>query len=114
MAPPPEQPNNTVSTLGWVGTGVFGGTALITGLVAITMAGDVKGKCQNNVCPTSSKSEADTSSTMGNFSTVTFVLTGGCLLLGILTHHSARRRTATAPSFDVLVGPGSLGAVGTF
>lgn len=112
--PPPERPSNTASTLGWVGTGVFGGTALLTGLVAMTMASDVKNKCQGNVCPTSSKGEADTSSTLGNVSTVAFVLTGGCLLLGILTHHSSPRRTATRPSFDLLVGPGSVGAAGTF
>jgi hypothetical protein len=114
MMSPPEQPNNTASTLGWVGFGVFGGTALITGLVAVTMAADVKSKCVGNVCPTSARGEADTSSTLGNVSTVTFALTGGCLLLGILAHHSAPRRTATQPSFDLLVGPGSLGAVGTF
>jgi hypothetical protein len=114
MAPPVEEPNNTVSTLGWVGTGVFGGGAVITGLVAIGMASDVKGKCNGNVCDNSLKGEADTSSTLGNVSTVAFVLAGGCLLVGILTHHSARRRSATGPSFDLQVGPGSVGAMGTF
>ena len=112
--PRPEQPNNTVSTLGWVGTGVFGGTGLATGAIALALAMDVKNHCNGNVCPTSSQSEANTSSTLGNVSTVTLILGGGCLLLGIFTHHSAPRQTALQPSFDVVLGPGSLGAVGRF
>jgi hypothetical protein len=109
-----EPPNNTVSTLGWVGTGVFAGAGIITGLVALEQAGSVKSQCKGNVCPTSTESEASMSSTLGNVSTITFIAAGGCLLLGILTHHSAPTRTAAASSFDVEIGPGSIGASGRF
>ncbi len=113
--PPPPEPNNTVSTLGWVGTGVFGGAGIITGAVALVLANNVKNQCHNNVCPTSSQGDASTSSTLGNVSTVTLILGGASLVLALVTHHSAPRPTVgTRPSFELLVGPGSIGAVGRF
>jgi hypothetical protein len=117
--PRQPEPNNTVSTLGWAGAGVFGGTGLVTGVVAFVQANEVKSHCTGNVCPTSSQGEANTSSTLGNVATVSLIVAGGCLLLGILTHHSAPRQVGAAtaetkPSFDLFFGPGSLGAVGRF
>ena len=94
-SPPPVEepgPSNTLSTLGFIGTGVFGVAGAVTGGVAFAQASDVKGKCSGNSCPPSSQSEANSSSTMGTISTVTFILAGGSLLLGILTHHSAEAR----------------------
>jgi len=114
MQTPPPSPNNTVSTLGFIGTGVFGAAAIGTGVGALVLAGNVKGQCVGNVCPTSSKGDADTSSTLGNVSTVAFVLAAGCLVLGIVTHHSAPRQTGSRATFDLLFGPGSVGAVGRF
>ena len=113
--PPSSPPNNTISTIGWIGTGVFGAVGLGTGLGALALAGSVKGQCTGNVCPTSAKGDADTSSTLGNVSTVTLILAGGCLVLAILTHHGAPSRTQAVgarTSFDFFVGPGSLN--GTF
>jgi hypothetical protein len=117
-APPPvEKPNNTLSTTGWILTAVFGGTGAVTGLIAITQASAVKNQCTNNVCPTSVKSQADTSSTFGTISTVTFCAAGGTLLLALLTHKSAPSRAAKAASpmsVDLQLGLGSVGAAGTF
>jgi hypothetical protein len=117
LAPPPppaEKPNNTLSTVSWIMTGAFAGAGAITGLVAIAQASSVKGQCNGSVCPTSVKGQADSSSTMGNVSTVTFSLAGGWLLLALLTHHSAPKAHASASSVDVVVGPGSIGAMGRF
>jgi hypothetical protein len=107
-------PSNALSTAAWIGTGVAGGTALLTGLIAIVDANDVKTKCTGNVCPTSTQSQAYTSATLGNVSTVAFVVTGAGLLLAIFTYHSAPSPKATGVSFEVVVGPGSIGAVGRF
>jgi hypothetical protein len=112
-APEPTR-SNALSTAALIGGGVFAGTGIVTGLVAIVQAGNVKSQCKQNVCPTSTQAEANTSSALGNVSTVTFAAAGACLLVGILTHHGAPSRAATGPSFDVTVGPGTIGAFGRF
>ena len=114
LSHPVELPSNVVSDLGWAGTAVFGATATVTGIVAILQANSVKSQCKDNVCPTSSQSEANTSLTLGNVSTVAFVGAGACLLLGILAHRSAPHRTTTGFTIDVVMGPGSVGAYGRF
>jgi hypothetical protein len=111
--PPPEHPDNTLSTLGYVGVGVFGAAGVATGIVALVQASDVKGQCNGNSCPASAQGEANSSSTMGTISTVAFVVAGGSLLLGLLTHHSSPK-AATAATIDFSVGPGTIGAVGRF
>ena len=113
LSHPVELPSNVVSDLGWAGTAVFGATATVTGIVAILQANSVKSQCKDNVCPTSSQSEANTL-VCSDVSTVAFVGAGACLLLGILAHRSAPHRTTTGFTIDVVMGPGSVGAYGRF
>ena len=112
-APVQPAPNNTLSTVSWIGAGVFGAVGAITGAVAVAQAGDVKSKCNGNSCLESAQGEANSSSTLGTISTVTFVLAGGSVLLAILTHHS-KPKPASAATIDFTFGPGAIGAVGRF
>jgi hypothetical protein len=113
--PPPRErpPDNTVSTLGWIGTGLFAGTGAVTGILAIVQANQVKSKCNGNACPSSVQGEASSSSTLGNVSTGTFAVAAGCLLLAILTHHSAST-PAPAHAAHLTVTLEGVGVSGAF
>jgi hypothetical protein len=115
-----------VSPLVYIGFGVGGlglVTGAVTGVISLSKASDVKGECNNSVCPTKLKSTADSSRTFATVSNVTFGVGLAGVVLGVVgllasgssssqSSHSARStdRITLTPVFS----PSELGFVGTF
>jgi hypothetical protein len=103
------------------GVGVVLGA--ITGGVSLSKAGDVKDQCTNDVCPTSTESDADTSLALGHVSTVSFVVGGAGAVLGVVALALALTGDGEEPAADDAVpsatlepqvGLGFVGLRGTF
>jgi hypothetical protein len=87
ILPPPETPKDSgFPTYGYVGFGV-GGAGLIlgtiTGLVTMSRASDIKAACSpNGDCPSSAG--LDGARTLGTVSTISFVVAGAGIVLGVI------------------------------
>ena len=98
IVPPPEAPKDTggFPTYGYVGLGV-GGAGLIlgtiTGLITMSRASDIKAACnQNGDCPSSAG--LDGARTLGTVSTISFVVAGAGLVLGVIALLSSNGSSA--------------------
>jgi hypothetical protein len=109
------------SMLPWIAFGV-GGAGLvvggITGALALSKHSDLAGKCSASACGPAEYSDVDSYNTLGLVSTVGFIVAGvgaaaGVTLL-LLQPKSSSAGTATGLQVTPVVGPGSLGAVGSF
>jgi hypothetical protein len=124
-APSESPPSGQKSILPWVAFGV-GGAGLVvggvTGVLAIGKHSDLSGPCSNGTCPQSSKSDLDSYHTLGTIATVGFVVAGvgaaaGVTLLLVQPKGAADAAPAQPPTglrVVPFVGPGSVGATGTF
>jgi hypothetical protein len=101
----------------------LGGAALaagaITGAMTLSKASDIKGNCTGDVCPLDQESDADSAKTLGNISTVMFVVGGvavgaGVVLLLTVGGDDSAQAKAPAPQLGAKIGLGSVSLVGSF
>ncbi len=114
--------------LAWIGFGVGAAgvvTGSVTGLLAISSFNSAKSNgCVGNRCPPASYGDLDTANTMATVSTVSFVVAGlgvGLGVASIFLISSAPSEPAAASVASVAsvrmrpwFGPGSAGLLGTF
>jgi hypothetical protein len=119
---PPE--DDGVSALAIAGFSV-GGLGIvvgaITGGVSLSQAADVKDQCVNDVCPVALEGDKDSSVTLGHVSTVSFVVGGLGVALGVVALILDSQQPSAGLEADTgsvhiepLVGFGSLGVRGRF
>lgn len=118
VRPPPDrgEESSGVSPLVWVGFSVAGvGLVLgsITGGISFAEAQDLQDTCDNNVCPSSRQDDVDTMLALAHVSTVSFVLTGVGVTLGVIGLFVGGGSDEQA-RLDLEVGPGSLSLRGSF
>ena len=113
---PPEQPTHAGrSPLPWVafGVGAAGlGVGVVTGVLALGKHSDLAKVCGGG-CPPAQQGELDSYHTMGLLSTIGFVVAGVGAAAGV-TLLVVQPKGETAPAASLVVGPGSIGAVGRF
>jgi hypothetical protein len=74
-----------VLVYGGFGLAIAGfGVGAVTGISSISKVSDVKKDCKNNVCPTSRQSDIDSAKSLGNVSTVGFVVGGVGVIAGVI------------------------------
>jgi len=125
---PPSTPESPSPSSGgsriwpWVAYGVGGAglvTGVITGAMAVSKRSSIVSHCTSSgVCPPDQSSGIDTYNTLGLVSTVGFVVAGvgaaaGTLLLVLQPSADAPSR-ATGLSVHPVIGPASVGFVGSF
>jgi hypothetical protein len=127
--PAPEAPEpgtkphaGGLPVLAWAGFGVGAAgvvTGSVTGLLAISSFNSAKSKgCVGNHCPPASYGDLDTANTMATVSTVSFVVAGLGVGLGVASLFLVPSAPSEPGGASVNVrpwfGPGSAGLVGTF
>jgi hypothetical protein len=118
---PPAAPSGGHSILPWVAFGVGGvglGLGAVTGILAMGKHSDLSKSCTGGNCGPAQQSDLDSYHTLGTLSTVGFIVAGvgaaaGVTLL-LLQPKTSSDAAAAAPSASLVVGPGSIGAVGRF
>jgi hypothetical protein len=111
-----------ISPLVWVGFGVaLAGTitGTVSGVAHLANTSLLEQKCPNGSCPSRYDADYDRTKTLGTVSTISFVVAGAGLGLGIYgllsgPSNHAEARTASRPTIKPVVGFGSLGVVGQF
>ncbi len=124
--PPPEKKSSGVAKLGFIVAGIGGGIGLIAGGVALSKKGDLDGNCPNQQCGRDYHDELDSARSWGTVSTVSFVIGGiglGIGILGSLSGTSSKtsgtgaapvKPRAEGPTFTPVLGLGAGGVHGTF
>ncbi len=116
-------PGSTQRTLGLVGmgVGVVGlGVGAVTGILAIGKHSSLSNECtlSGGSCPASANSDLDSYHSMATISTIGFiaggVLAAGGAVLFLTAPHASSSGPATGLRLTPFIGPGSVGAVGTF
>jgi hypothetical protein len=114
-----------IPTITWVAFGV-GGAGLIagsvTGILSLSKASSVKADCTNNLCPASSRDEADTGRSLATASNIGFGVAAAGAAVGIVAWLIAPRPSPSgAPAARLettrimpIVGAQSLGVTGWF
>lgn len=122
---PPEQPPATTSggrsILPWIAFGVGGvglGLGVVTGVLAMGKHSDLSKACPNGSCGPDQQSNLESYHTLGTLSTIGFIVGGvgaaaGVTLL-ILQPKATPDASPATPAARLVVGPGSIGAVGSF
>jgi hypothetical protein len=127
-APAPAAPDQpaSVSSGGpgpwpWVAFGVAGAGLIvggITGAMVLSKHSDLAGKCPGGTCTSDQQSSVDSYNTLGTISTVGFIVAGVGAAAGVTLLFVMKPSDSSPPAAGVHVtpalGPGSLGAVGTF
>ena len=105
------------------GVGAVGiGLGTVFGILAFKATSDVQSHCKGNVCPKSQEGNIKTARTDGNVSTAGFVIGGVGLAAGIVlaltvgrgSSEPAKDEKPKSATVTPLLGPGYLGAAGTF
>lgn len=119
-----KKPANVLATVSFVAAGAAGLGGLVTAGLALSAKGSLKGDCPDRQCPEDQWDELDRARTMGDVSTVLFVVTGVALGTGIVatilgSGSASGTGSATAtrpppPKVDVVFGLGGAGVHGTF
>jgi hypothetical protein len=124
IPPPPPPPPESPSIAPWIVMGI-GGVGLVTGAITGGIAlgdhGTLNTACGKNPCPQTESGELSSYHTVGGISTAAFIVGGvgvaaGVVLLLIQPKATVGMTAAPRTGFQVtpVVGPGSLGAIGTF
>jgi hypothetical protein len=111
-----------IPTLAWIGFGIAGaGIAVgsVTGVMSLSDKGSIQKQCFGNRCPPSTFDSIDSANTLATVSTISFIVAGAGAALGVtsfLLRGSDDAPPSQAGSVRVSpwVGPGALGARGTF
>lgn len=126
--PPRRERSNGLATAGWVVGGIGVGIGAITGLVAMAGKSDLDEKCTDKICGREDHDDLDSAKRWGTVSTVTFVIGGTGLLVGLIATLAAPKastagslspaRAPKAASTKLSVtpdfGPGGVGLHGAF
>ncbi len=123
-APPAsDQPPSGVGATSpwpWVAFGVGGiglGVGVVTGVMALGKHSDLSSKCGGGTCGPAQYSDVDSYNTLGMVSTIGFVVAGVGAAAGV-TLLILQPKGASVPATGLrivpTVGPGSLGAIGSF
>ena len=102
-----------------MGAGVVGlGVGAVTGILAIGKHSTLSNECTNGTCGAGAQNDLDSYHSMGTISTIGFVaggvLAAGGLVIFLTAPHAASSAPTTGLRLTPFVGPGSVGAVGTF
>ncbi len=122
QAPAPAEPSHGVPTLAWVGFGIGAAGIVVgsvTGILAMGKASTVSGECSGNTCPPSVyQGDLSSGRTMGNVSTVAFIVGGvgaaGGLAALLLIKPGGDEPAPSAATVQPWIGPGSAGLRGAF
>jgi hypothetical protein len=91
---------------------------VITGVLALGKHSDLATACKGGTCGPAQQSELDSYHSLGTISTVGFVVAGVGAAAGVTLLILKPKADASPPSTGLhvvpVVGPGSIGAVGTF
>lgn len=106
----------------YVGFGVAGAGALVgsvTGIMALSKSSSVKEDCVDGRCPPAAHDDLDSARRYGTVSTLAFVVAGVGAGVGVYAllasgESSPERRASRERRLDAWVGPGSVGARGSF
>jgi len=116
----PEQPAHTgASPWPWVAFGVGGaglGLGVVTGVLALGKHSDLAKSCVGG-CGPAQQGELDSYHTMGLLSTIGFIVAGAGAAAGItllVVQPKAETPAASTPAASLVVGPGTIGAMGRF
>ncbi|MBW2455235.1 MAG: hypothetical protein JRI68_12025, partial [Deltaproteobacteria bacterium] len=118
--PPDDDAPSIVPPLIVAGVGVAAlGLGVVTGILTLNDASELKDRCPQNPCPEDNESLADSVNTLGTVSTIGFVVGGAAIGAGVLwlllQPSGPTEEAATAqPAVELLVGPTTLGVRGTF
>jgi len=99
-----------ILTFGGFGLAIVGvGVGTVTGIMSMSKVSDIKNDCTNDKCLPSRASDIDSAKTLGNISTVAFVVAGAGVVTGVvgLLMSSRGKADTTAvirPSFNGLAG----------
>jgi hypothetical protein len=88
----------------------------ITGILSISKTNSLKDRCPSNACPVGSQSDIDTAQSLGNVSTVGFVIAGIGAAVGTvgLVMVLGEKKQEDRAALKAYVGPGSAGFAGAF
>ena len=117
--PPPETEPAGTSPLVYVGFGVAGAGVLvgsITGVMALSKKASVDEECVDNRCPPSTHDDIDSGRTLGNVSTIAFIVGGvgaGVGVYGLLSGGGDSPQAEKAGA-EPWIGLGSAGVRGRF
>jgi hypothetical protein len=124
VAPEPDQitaHGSSRKTLGFIAVGVGGAGLLvggITGGLALSKHSELTEACGDNLCPQAQmgtlKPKIDAYETVGAVSTIGFIAGGALVATGVILILTAPRSKTTQASVAPLVGPGFIGANGSF
>ncbi|RLB59057.1 MAG: hypothetical protein DRI90_15900 [Deltaproteobacteria bacterium] len=121
VEPPPEQPL-PIPPLVLIGGGAVGlGVGIVTGVMALNAASELRDLCHQNPCPTEHESLADDANLLGTVSTVGFVVGGvaaaaggAWLIWGMMAEPSSDEAATAQWPLMPMVGPGYAGITGRF
>jgi hypothetical protein len=122
--PPPPAPASSPSIVPWVVMGI-GGVGLVTGVITGALAlGDhstLATACKGGTCPPTESGELSSYHTVGGVSTAAFIIGGVGVAAGVVLLLVQPKVSVGAPPpptaglhVTPVIGPGSLGAIGTF
>ena len=120
VAPPPPPGKVAVeshtSPLVFIGFGVAGAGIIagsITGLMSMSRASSVRDSCVDGKCPPSTHDDYDSGKTLGNISTVAFIVAGVGAAVGVVGLFS-KAKTKEGPTVSLYVSPFGTGLSGSF
>ena len=93
------------------------GVGAVTGIITIATKTDLQSRCNGKVCGPNEYADLDRGRTMGNVSTVAFIVgaVGGAIGIYGLTHPSpVKTNAAWSPTVRPFLGAGSVGVHGSF
>jgi hypothetical protein len=90
--------SNTLATAAFVVGGIGVGVGAITGVVALSGKSDLAASCTDNICGKEDHDALDSARRWGTVSTVTFVIGGAALLVGLIATLSAPKASGSSPS----------------
>ena len=120
---PPETPARSQTKLSPLTIPGFGvaaigvGVGAVTGIITIATKSDLQNRCNGKICGPSEYADLDRGKTMGNISTVAFIVgaVGGAIGIYGLTHPSTvKANAASSPVVRAFLGAGSVGVHGSF
>jgi hypothetical protein len=118
---PPTEPeslaDSTTSPLVYIGFGVAGAGVLvgsITGIMALSKKSSVDDDCVDDRCPPSTHDDIDSGRTLGDVSTIAFIVGGAGAAVGVYGLFSGGAPEAEKAGAQPFVGLGSAGVRGRF
>jgi hypothetical protein len=117
---PAAAPSGGHSIWPWVAFGVGGvglGLGAVTGVLAIGKHSDLSKACTGGSCGPDQQNNLDSYHTLGMLSTVGFIVAGVGAVAGVtllLVQPKSPEAAPAAPSASLVLGPGSIAAVGRF